>query len=652
MQLGRTIALVGCLASVCGLCHAQAPCEGTWRTFESPTPRAWPTLFTLEERTYLAGGSGGAFAGELWRSDADGWRRVEATGMPAIVGAIEHRAEQLVYAVTRDGQTWTWDGATWIRVIEDGPSGSVMLYDSQRQRVLLFPRYPETQILAFTGDRWTAIGPMLDQGGGNVVYDSARDAIVLFGGIEADQYEYFGERWLWEYDFGDRSWTRIPEAGSWPAGRYGNAMYFDEINQEVVIAGGQALRDRMHACLIEYFPRADSWAWDGLAWRRVGSAPGQIGMVATYDPANSRAVLVGGYQRRQYSPDCEEREWYFNNLMVRTDGAWTDMPGKIAPKHFEQFRVAYHPSRGLLAHGGQSIDPLGGDIYVDDESSVYLDQGRFGSGPRGYEASAGDLAYDPVRGEMVGFGGNTHGFVEDNTATLAASGAWVVRSPTVRPPARALHAMGWDPGIERVLMYGGNAGDRRLWQWDGTNWHAHPVEGPDLGQNAAMVYEPGAAAMLVVGASGQSWYFDARATEPWLPTGAPNLGITNARLISIPGYGIIAGAKDGFATPLYRWTGGGWELITDRPGGRVEDFGYDPAVKAVVFSSEQQWMVWHWTPPCRVDLDCDGQLTIFDFLAFSNAFDARLPAADFDGDGEFTIFDFLAFQNDFQDGCG
>jgi hypothetical protein len=56
-------------------------------------------------------------------------------------------------------------------------------------------------------------------------------------------------------------------------------------------------------------------------------------------------------------------------------------------------------------------------------------------------------------------------------------------------------------------------------------------------------------------------------------------------------------------------------------------------------------------PPCRVDLDGDGELTVFDFLAFFNAFDDGDPVADFDGDGAFTVFDFLAFQNEFDAGC-
>jgi hypothetical protein len=54
---------------------------------------------------------------------------------------------------------------------------------------------------------------------------------------------------------------------------------------------------------------------------------------------------------------------------------------------------------------------------------------------------------------------------------------------------------------------------------------------------------------------------------------------------------------------------------------------------------------------CRADFDGDGSLTIFDFLAFQNAFDSGDLSADFDGDGSLNIFDFLAFQNEFAAGC-
>ncbi|OAB61559.1 hypothetical protein AY599_23855 [Leptolyngbya valderiana BDU 20041] len=54
---------------------------------------------------------------------------------------------------------------------------------------------------------------------------------------------------------------------------------------------------------------------------------------------------------------------------------------------------------------------------------------------------------------------------------------------------------------------------------------------------------------------------------------------------------------------------------------------------------------------CRADFDGNGELDIFDFLAFQNAFASGDLAADFDGDGELNIFDFLAFQNEFAAGC-
>ncbi|MEQ8316342.1 MAG: GC-type dockerin domain-anchored protein [Phycisphaerales bacterium] len=56
--------------------------------------------------------------------------------------------------------------------------------------------------------------------------------------------------------------------------------------------------------------------------------------------------------------------------------------------------------------------------------------------------------------------------------------------------------------------------------------------------------------------------------------------------------------------------------------------------------------------PCLADFDGDGELTVFDFLAYLNAFDAGRTEADLDDDGMLTIFDFLVFQNAFDAGCG
>ncbi len=60
---------------------------------------------------------------------------------------------------------------------------------------------------------------------------------------------------------------------------------------------------------------------------------------------------------------------------------------------------------------------------------------------------------------------------------------------------------------------------------------------------------------------------------------------------------------------------------------------------------------WEFDGGCAPDLDGDGDLTFFDFLAFQNLFAAGDPQADFTGDGTLDFFDFLAFQNAFAAGC-
>ncbi len=88
---------------------------------------------------------------------------------------------------------------------------------------------------------------------------------------------------------------------------------------------------------------------------------------------------------------------------------------------------------------------------------------------------------------------------------------------------------------------------------------------------------------------------------------------------------------------------------------RIEDDGDITQIGDIVMTPGSQpdnFVVWQpGGDTCRADLDGDGQLTIFDFLAFQNLFDAGDPIADFDGDGSLTLFDFLAFQNAFDQGC-
>lgn len=72
---------------------------------------------------------------------------------------------------------------------------------------------------------------------------------------------------------------------------------------------------------------------------------------------------------------------------------------------------------------------------------------------------------------------------------------------------------------------------------------------------------------------------------------------------------------------------------------------HEPGINAMAFWSEPAG------PGCYPDCDGDGELTFFDFLCYTNAFNANDAYADCDNDGELTFFDFLCYTNLFNAGC-
>ncbi|MEO1008670.1 MAG: GC-type dockerin domain-anchored protein [Planctomycetota bacterium] len=123
---------------------------------------------------------------------------------------------------------------------------------------------------------------------------------------------------------------------------------------------------------------------------------------------------------------------------------------------------------------------------------------------------------------------------------------------------------------------------------------------------------------------------------------------TTGRFHHHVGYELLAPAANGlYLLELTLWIGDAG-VSESEPFFIVFDQNADPSELA----EARQWVEDTLLGgTCAADMDGDGSLSIFDFLAFQNAFDAGDPIADFDGDGSLTLFDFLAFQNAFDAGC-
>lgn len=306
---------------------------------------------------------------------------------------------------------WTWDGQDW--------NGA----DSSDE-----PSW-----------RWTA----------TYVYDERANHIVLFGGQagEGGDSTLLGETWTW-----DGHWQQRHPNSSPPA-REGAAAVYDPIRGNVVLFGGQA--DISATQLL-----ADTWTWDGHTWHSMstpGAPPAETfdlrSHPAAFDPKSKQVILVS-------QTDSTSR------AIVDTwawDGqAWTKLgsaqhlpttqmyPGgpEISANPFlyedsQHRRIVMLGEAVPLEWDGSKWSPVG-------VSSAVLVQG-------------GDFAYDPQTAMVVSFGGygcNMLGGGDPTTSdTWGWDGAtWVQLAPRTHPPARNITYLAYDSKIRRVVMFGGYQG--------------------------------------------------------------------------------------------------------------------------------------------------------------------------------------------------
>jgi hypothetical protein len=152
--------------------------------------------------------------------------------------------------------------------------------------------------------------------------------------------------------------------------------------------------------------------------------------------------------------------------------------------------MAFAPSTcSVVAFGGARVEggPDGSTLVVDPGKSTWLfDPGkgswtsvalpRRGAPPTRFHAR---MAWDPGLGRLVMFGGRTSTTdLQDTWAFDPVGRAWSplvtsCRRGTICPPARNSHGMVWSSVLRRILMFGGETGEMArndLWAFNGRAW--------------------------------------------------------------------------------------------------------------------------------------------------------------------------------------
>lgn len=506
-----------------------------------------------------------------------------------------------VQTQTALGDTWEWDGRSWTQApTTEGPTprvGALMVFDSARQRALLFGGYTSggasDETWSWNGSRWTLLLPAHTppaRMGATLAWDSARQVAVLFGGRKGDNTADLSDTWEWS----GSDWVERQPAHS-PSARAAAVMTYDPIWQKTVLSGGHFLSGNT---------LNDTWLWDGRDWTSPPYSPVRSaeGAASAYDLDARRLVVFGGVETPSGTFSASTRLW---------DGAtWTELAPPAAPAHrLNEATLVSTPQRLLLFGGIPYSGPASNSLWTWDASRTWTQVPTPANAPS--RRAGHSAAWDSARQRLVVFGGDSRDgndpsrFADDTWEWDGTT--WTLRAPATRPQKRGAQAMAFDAARNVTVLFGGvSMADGALlhdtWTWDGTTWtlRTSPTAPPCFGP---MTYDASRQRIVFFSEycnngnySNETWEWDGSAWSRKLPTvsppGATGYGMTydasRQRVV------LTAGQSPNFVSLTGTWEWDGTTWLEKRPTVAPSGYGVaaylDTLQKVVFFDGVTQWV--------------------------------------------------------------
>lgn len=281
-----------------------------------------------------------------------------------------------------------------------------------------------------------------------LVYDPVRNEIVLFGGSR-ERGVYLDDTWTWD----GKSWHHRNVVG--PRSRGFAAVAFHEAKDTVIIHGGRGSGRSTYS---------DTWEWDGESWQNIEKEgpyrSDHHQMVYVAD--DNQLLAFGGWNGH----DVAGETWLW-------DGEWkkTEVEG---PHKRAAFAMAYDAHRAsTILFGGLWLDGQYADVWEWHDGSWHSRGGPYDNSSLDHHA----MSYDITRQQLIIFGGkNYRSRMQNKTQTVLESKVNLIT--TEAPTPRHSVGMTYDSGQSRVILYGGKEykGDLHValsdfWSWDGDRWH-------------------------------------------------------------------------------------------------------------------------------------------------------------------------------------
>jgi len=281
-----------------------------------------------------------------------------------------------------------------------------------------------------------------------VVFDSARDVSVLFGGDPSSPFAG-----TWERSTG--AWVRRATLDEGPSAREGHALAFDSVRGVTVLFGGFVGDNVLNN---------ETWEWDGTTWTLrdtpFGPSP-RAGHAMGFDSLRGVTVLFGG------SPETgsDNQTWEWNGTVWQQRFV-------IGPGRRTRHAIAFDEARGVMLLFGGYDGLYDGEFWEWDGGFQWI---RREPDPIPSRRLDHAMAFDAARGVMVLVGGFDG---ERNGETWEWDGSsWRLES-AVGPGPRSAHSMAYDSDRGRIVLFGGfDRGPMTdTWEWDGMDWVEAPLD--------------------------------------------------------------------------------------------------------------------------------------------------------------------------------
>jgi len=432
----------------------------------------------------------------------------------AFAWVLASASVQNVIAGSSDG-VWAGIGPPAVR------HSATMIFDPARDEVVLFGGSPRRNDLwsltVGANPTWThrsgSGARPSERVGHAAIHDPVRNRMIVFGGDDGSGIDYESDVTVLPLD-GSAIWSGVSPTGTPPPGRADHTLVYDSIRDRLIVFGG----------LADTVKFADVWALSLAgtpSWTQIlPSGPGpsaRSGHVAIFDPVGDRMIVFGGSDVGA----CNDA-WA---LSLSGTPTWNQIaqPGEIPPPTTEATAV-YDPTPGrLVVYGGFD----GGAVLSDDIWVLSLDSLRWtrlepvgDQPPARYRHSA---TYDVTRDRMILFGGSDPNRENDVWALdLSGAAAWTQLPDLGTPWDRGSQAAIYDPLTQRMVLFGGAEGsavrnNTRVLRLTGTQrWStlsfADSVPGGRVRYSA--LHDPVRSRMIIFG----GWDFNTFLNDTWAMT--------------------------------------------------------------------------------------------------------------------------------------